>query len=127
MGSDLAFVGANPSALLWEGPQATAWVSVWQVDWSQEGSGGAIVICREGELRVLCDPPLLGRWLFDSFVAHAAELAHFERPARPTVERASVKIDLDLTAGLSAAAADVSIHITGVLDRRRTLDSGLRV
>jgi len=127
MGHELVFVGANPSALLWEGPEATAFVSVWQVDWSVEGSGGAIVLCRPGELRVLCDTPLLGRWLFDTFVGHSSELGHFERPARPTVERAAVKIDLDLAAGLSASAADVSVHITGVLDRRRTLDSGLRV
>jgi hypothetical protein len=76
---------------------------------------------------VLCDPPLVGRWLFDTFVAHSAELAHFDHPARPTVEKAAVKIDLDLAAGLAASAGDVSIHITGVLDRRRTLDSGLRV
>jgi hypothetical protein len=127
MGSDLALVGANPSALLWEGDRATAFVSVWQVDWSAEGGGGALVICRDGELRVLCDPPLLGRWLFDTFVAHSPELAHFELPTRPTVEKAAVKIDLDLVAGLSAAAGDVTVHITGVLDRRRTLDSGLRV
>jgi hypothetical protein len=43
------------------------------------------------------------------------------------VERAEVRIDLDLAAGLSASAGDVTVHITGVLDRRRTLDSGLRV
>ena len=127
MGHELVFVGANPAALLWDGDQATAFVSVWQVDWSQEGSGGAIVLCRPGELRVLCDPPLLGRWLFDTFVSHSRELHHLERPARPTVERTPVKIDLDLTAGLRASAGDVSVHITGVLDRRRVLDQGLRL
>ena len=127
MGHELVFVGANPAALLWDGDQATAFVSVWQVDWSQEGSGGAIVLCRPGELRVLCDPPLLGRWLFDTFVSHFSELKHLERPARPTVERTPVKIDLDLTAGLRASAGDVSVHITGVLDRRRLLDQGLRL
>jgi hypothetical protein len=127
MGSDLALVGANPSAELWDGDQATAFVSVWQVDWSTEGSGGALVICRPGELRVLCDTPLLGRWLYDNFVVYASELSHFDGPSRPTVERASVRVDLDLAAGLSAAAGDVSVHITGVLDRRRTLDSGLRL
>ena len=127
MGHELTFVGANPAALLWDGDQATAFVSVWQVDWSQEGSGGAIVLCRPGELRVLCDTPLLGRWLFDTFVVHFSELNHFEGPARPTVERAAVKVDIDLAAGLSASAADVTVHITGVLDRRRRLDSGLRL
>jgi len=127
MGSDLALVGANPSALLWEGPQATAFVSVWRVDWSPEGAGGALVICRDGELRLLCDTPLLGRWLFDTFIGHSSELGHFNHPARPTVERAEVRIDLDLAAGLSASAGDVTVHITGVLDRRRTLDSGVRV
>ena len=116
-----------PSALLWDGDQATAFVSVWQVDWSIEGSGGALVLCRPGELRVLCDPPLLGRWLFDNFVTHFRELAHFDFPARPTVEKAAVRIDLDLTAGLHASAGDVSVRITGILDRRRTLDSGLRL
>lgn len=127
MGHELAFVGANPAALLWEGDQATAFVSVWQVDWSIEGSGGALVLCRPGELRVLCDPPLLGRWLFDTFLTHSSELGQFDLPARPTVEKASVRIDLDLTAGLHASAGDVSVRITGILDRRRTLDSGLRL
>jgi hypothetical protein len=127
MGHELAFVGANPGALLWDGDQATAFVSVWQVDWSPEGSGGAIVLCRPGELRVLCDPPVVGRWLFDTFVTHFDELAHFDRPPRPAVERAPVRIDVDLVAGLSASAADVNVHITGILDRRRTLDSGLRL
>jgi hypothetical protein len=127
MGHELALVGANPAALLWDGDQATAFISVWQVDWSAEGAGGAVVLCRPGELRVLCDPPLLGRWLFDTFVTYSAELNHFELPNRPTVERAPVKIDLDLTAGLHASAGDVIVRITGVLDRRRTLDSALRL
>jgi hypothetical protein len=127
MGHELALVGANPAALLWEGDQATAFISVWQVDWSAEGAGGAVVLCRPGELRVLCDPPLLGRWLFDTFVTYFGELNHFELPNRPTVERAPVKIDLDLTAGLHASAGDVIVRITGILDRRRTLDSGLRL
>jgi hypothetical protein len=127
MGHELALVGANPAALLWDGDEATAFISVWQVDWSVEGAGGAVVLCRPGELRVLCDPPLLGRWLFDTFVTYFGELNHFELPNRPTVERAPVKIDLDLTAGLHASAGDVIVRITGVLDRRRTLDSGLRL
>ena len=67
------------------------------------------------------------RALFDTFVVHFSELNHFEGPARPTVERAAVKVDIDLAAGLSASAADVTVHITGVLDRRRRLDSGLRL
>ena len=127
MGHELAFVGANPAALLWDGDQATAFLSVWQVDWSAEGPGGAMVLCRPGELRVLCDPPLLGRWLFDTFVTHFPELNHFELPVRPTVERVTVKIDLDLTAGLHASAGDLTVRITGILDRRRLLDSGLRL
>ena len=93
MGHELVFVGANPAALLWDGDQATAFVSVWQADWSVEGSGGAIVLCRPGELRVLCDTPLLGRWLFDTFVVHFSELNHFEGPARPTVERSPPTVE----------------------------------
>lgn len=127
MGHELAFVGANPAALLWDGDQATAYVSIWQVDWSVEGPGGAVVFCRPGEFRLLCDPPLLGRWLFDNFVTHFPELNQFDLPARPAVEQTSVKADLDLTAGLHATAGDLSIRITGVLDRRRVLDSGLRL
>jgi hypothetical protein len=127
MGGELVFIGANPGALLWDGSQAKAYASVWQVDWSPEGSGGVVVFCRDGELRVLCDTPLLGRWVFDTFAAHFEELAHFERPERPTVERAPVKIDIDLTAGLSASAGDVSVHITGVLDRRSYTENGLKL
>jgi hypothetical protein len=128
MGLELTFVGANPAALLWDGDRPTAFVSVWQVDWSTKGAGGAIVLLRPGELRVLCDPPVLGRWLFDTFVVHFGELNTFEkRPTRPSVEQAAVKIDLDLTAGLHATAGDVNVRITGILDRRRTLESGLRL
>ena len=128
MGHELAFVGANPSAVLWDGDRPTAFVSVWQVDWSSEGAGGAIIFLRPGELRVLCDPPVLGRWLYDTFVTHFGELNHFgDRPARPSVEQAAVKIDLDLTAGLHATAGDLNVRITGILDRRRMLDSGLRL
>ena len=128
MGHELALVGANPAALLWDGGEPTAFVSVWQVDWSTEGAGGAIVLLRPGELRVLCDPPVLGRWLFETFVTHVKELNNFpDRPARPSVEGASVKIDLDLTAGLHATAGDVNVRITGILDRRRTLENGLRL
>jgi hypothetical protein len=127
MGHELAFVGANPAALLWDGDHATAFVSVWQADWSSEGPGGTVVFARPGELRVLCDTPLLGRWLFDTFVTHFSELNNFELPARPSVEQTQVKIDLDLTAGLHATAGDLNIRITGVMDRRRMLDSGLRL
>src|SRR3712207_8958272 len=48
----------SPAAVLWDGDQPTAYVSVWQVEWSSEGAGGAIVLLRPGELRVLCDPPV---------------------------------------------------------------------
>jgi hypothetical protein len=128
MGRDLAFVGASPSALLWDGDRASAFVSVWQVDWSSEGPGGAVVLAREGELRILCDPPLVGRWLFDTFVSHMSELNHFEKlPARPHVEQAPVKIEVDLVSGLTASAADVTVRISGILDRRRQLENGLRL
>ncbi len=128
MGHELSFVGANPAALLYDGNEPTAFVSVWQVDWSSEGAGGAIILLRPGELRVLCDPPLLGRWLFDTFVTHVTELDKFpDCPARPAVERTTVKIDLDLTSGLHATAGDVNVRITGILDRRRKLENGLRL
>ncbi|HVW35321.1 MAG TPA: hypothetical protein VHL53_22500 [Acidimicrobiia bacterium] len=127
MAHDLALIGANPAALLWDGDRPVGFVSVWQVDWSPEGSGGAIVLARPGELRVLCDPPIVGRWLYENFVQHATELAHFELPARPTVEQAPVKIDLDLVVGLTATANDVSVRISGILERRRQLENGLRL
>jgi len=128
MGHELAFIGANPAALLFDGDRASIFVSVWQVDWSTEGAGGAVIVCRPGELRVLCDPPLVGRWLFDTFVSHFGELKHFEDlPARPTVEQAPVKIDVDLVSGLTASAGDVSVRISGILDRRRQLENGLRL
>src|SRR6185436_16082919 len=67
------------------------------------------------------------RWLFDNFVTHFSELNQFDLPARPTVDQASVKVDIDLTAGLHATAGDLNIRITGILDRRRLLDSSLRL
>ena len=127
MAHDLAFIGANPSAVLWDGDRPTAFVSVWQVDWSPEGSGGVVVLARTGELRVLCDPPIVGRWIYESFVQHSTELALFDLPPRPTVEQAPVKIDLDLVVGLTASANDVSVRISGILERRRQLENGLRL
>ena len=125
MGHELAFIGANPAALLWDGDRASAFVSVWQVDWSSEGPGGAVVLCRAGELRVLCAPPLVGRWLFDTFVTHFSELNHFEKlPARPAVEQAPVKIEVDLVSGLTASAGDVTVRISGILDRPRSVVPG---
>ena len=43
------------------------------------------------------------------------------------MEQAPVKIDVDLVSGLTASAGDVSVRISGILDRRRQLENGLRI
>lgn len=112
----VVLVGANPGVLLRAGSGVTAFASVWQVDWSQGGSGPAIVLWHDGRVRLLGPDPALSGWLADTFVRHFGEVAGL--PWEPVVEQADVDLDLDLSRGLTAKAADVTVELSGVLDRR---------
>jgi len=109
--------GANPGVRLFDGDTVTAYASVWLVDWSERGSGTAIVLWRNGIVRVLAEDPELGRWLERYFVRHFPEADGLPWP-EPTPEHAAVEVKLDLAHGLSARAGDVEITMSGILDRR---------
>jgi hypothetical protein len=116
--------GANPGVLLRDGGAVTAFASVWQVDWSEHGAGPAIVLWHDGRVRLLGPDPALAEWLADTFVRHFGEVDGL--PWEPVAaERAEVELDLDLGRGLVAKAGDVTVEISGVLDRRPFAMSGL--
>jgi len=112
----VVLVGANPGVLLRDGGTVTAFASVWQVDWSERGAGRALVLWHAGRVRLLGPDPVLSGWLADTFVRHFGEVAGL--PWAPATERADVELDLDLGRGLVAKAADVTVEVADVLDRR---------
>lgn len=112
----IVLVGANPGVLLRDGGEVTAFASVWQVDWSERGSGPAVVLWHDGRVRLLAPDPALAEWLAETFVRHFGEVDGL--PWSTTVEEVPVELDLDLDRGLAAKAGDVTVEISGVLDRR---------
>lgn len=112
----IVLVGANPGVLLRDGGEVTAFASVWQVDWSARGPGRAVVLWHDGRVRLLGPDPALAEWLAETFVQHFGEVAGL--PWSTTVEEAPAEVDLDLDRGLTAKAGDVTVEISGVLDRR---------
>ena len=110
-------VGANPAIRLYDGDEMTAFASVWIVDWSERGTGAAIVLWHDNKVRLLCHEPELGRWLAQDFTRHFPEVAHLPWP-EPRPERTEVAISLDPDVGLLASARDVTVEMSGVLDRR---------
>lgn len=112
----VVLVGANPGVLMKDGDGVTAFASVWEVDWSSRGSGRAVVLWHDGRVRVLGPDPQLAGWLADTFVRHFGEVDGL--PWEATAERADVQVDLDLGRGLTAKAADVTVEMSGITDRR---------
>ena len=112
----IVLVGSNPGVLLRAGGEVTAFASVWQVDWSERGTGPAVVLWYAGRVRLLGPDPVLSGWLADTFVRHFGEVAGL--PWEPVVEETGVELDLDLGRGLTAKAGDVTVEVAGVLDRR---------
>jgi len=120
----MVLTGANPGVLLSSGGKTTAFASVWQVDWSERGSGPAVVLWHEGRVRLLGPDPALVGWLADTFVRHFGEVDGL--PWEPAeVERVDVDLALDLGTGMVAKTADVTVELSGVLDRRVFAMDGL--
>ncbi|HST65036.1 MAG TPA: hypothetical protein VLM05_07585 [Mycobacteriales bacterium] len=116
--------GANPGVLLRDAGAVTAFASVWQVDWSEHGSGPAVVLWHDGRVRLLGPDPALAQWLADTFVRHFGEVDGLPWTPGP-VEQVEVELDLDLGRGLVAKAGDVTVEISDVLDRRPFAMAGL--
>ncbi|MDI1461191.1 hypothetical protein QEZ54_09455 [Catellatospora sp. KI3] len=111
-------MGANPGLTLFDESGArTAFASVWRVDWSERGSGSALVVWHDGAVRVVTEDAPLGEWLAADFTRHFPEVSGLPWPA-PAVVRAPVELDYDLSAGVRARAAGATVEITGPLDRR---------
>jgi hypothetical protein len=110
-------VGSNPGLLLQVDDTATAFVSVWRVDWSTHGPGSAVVLWHDARTRVITERPHLGRWLADAFTRHFPEVDGLPWP-EPRVTTAPVTMHLDPEHGLLAEADDVRVEITGPMDRR---------
>lgn len=110
-------VGANPGLQLYDGETLTAYVSTWRVDWSPHGSGTAVVLWRDGTVRVVGENVDLGRWLEHDFVRHFPEARGLEWPD-PLVERQPVEVDIDIATGLHARTDGLEIRTWDVLDRR---------
>ncbi|HEY6739369.1 MAG TPA: hypothetical protein VI076_11015, partial [Actinopolymorphaceae bacterium] len=111
-------LGANPAVHLVDADGATlAYASVWDVGWSERGSGRTIVLVTRESVRALGPDPDLGRWLAEAFVQDFPEVADIAW-SEPRVETATVLFRLDLSWGLHARAGDVTVRITQPLDRR---------
>ncbi|KRC65467.1 hypothetical protein ASE12_12315 [Aeromicrobium sp. Root236] len=110
-------VGANPGLRLYDGDTLTAYASVWQVDWSIHGGGTAIVLWRDGVVRLLGENAALATWLERDFVRHFPEAEGLSWP-EPVVEQQAVEVDIDLATGLQARAEGLEIRMSDVLDRR---------
>ncbi len=123
----LVLTGANPGVLLKaDDGGTTAFASVWQVDWSEHGTGPAVVLWHDGRVRLLGPDPELAGWLAETFVRHFGEVDGLPwEPAAP--EQVDVELDLDLGRGLVARAGDVTVELDGVLDRRVFAMDGLSV
>jgi len=112
-------VGANPLVRLFgsDATTVTALASVWVVDWSVRGRGTALVLWHAGEVRALGSDPGLAYWLAQDFTRHFPEAAGLPWP-EPVPHEVPVHVDLDLEKGLTATAGDVTVELSGVLDRR---------
>jgi hypothetical protein len=116
----LRLMGANPCVTLYEGDRATAYASVWRVDWSLHGKGHALVLGTLEGVRIIGPDAELGSWLGAEFNRHITSVSAGIRWSEPEVTVAPVRFDLDLSQGLSASADNVTVEITGPIERYLT-------
>lgn len=109
--------GANPAVTLTHDGERTVFASAWTVDWSAQGRGTALILWHAGRVRVLSANPTLGAWLEQTFVRHFPEADGLPWP-RAQVERTDVTVDIDLATGATARGGDVTLSMSGPMDRR---------
>jgi hypothetical protein len=114
---DIRFVGANPGLTVSDGERRVAFASVWRADWSERGSGLAIVCWHDQRTRVVATDAELGRWLAGEFTRHFPEVQGLPWP-EPEVTQAAVHLDLDLASGMKASAGGIEVEIFDPTDRR---------
>ncbi|MFJ5708367.1 hypothetical protein [Streptomyces sp. NPDC093105] len=111
-------VGANPGLQLFDtSGSCTAYMSIWQVEWSTHGAGNAVVLWRPDGVRAVGEDPQLALWLADHFVRHFPELDGLPWSA-PRFHRSEVLVRLDLASGLQARGGGIDVRMADVLDRR---------
>ncbi|MCP2328808.1 hypothetical protein HDA40_007315 [Hamadaea flava] len=115
------FIGANPGMTVRDGERLLAFASVWRVDWSERGSGLALVLWHAGTTKVVSASPELGGWLAEEFTRHFPEVRGQQWPD-PEVVDAPVAWHQELSVGLRASAADVTVEILQPKDRRLVRD-----
>jgi hypothetical protein len=114
-------MGANPCVTLYDdNGHATAYASIWRVDWSLQGSGHALVLGTPERIRIIGPDPSLGAWLGEEFNRHITSVSAGIPWSTPEHTTARVEFTLDLTTGLQATAADVQVEITGPIERYLT-------
>jgi hypothetical protein len=116
----LRLMGANPCVTLYDGDRATAFASIWRVDWSLRGGGHALVLGRPGQVRIIGPDAALGAWLGAEFNRHIRSVSGDIVWSEPEFTVAPVRFDLDLESGLSASADDVAVEISGPIERYLT-------
>lgn len=116
----LRLMGANPCVTLYDGERATAYASVWRVDWSLRGKGNALVLGTPGRIRIIGPDAELGTWLGAEFNRHITSVSAGIAWSEPEVTVAPVRFELDLASGLRAAADDVVVEITDPIERYLT-------
>ena len=113
----IRFIGANPGITILNGDERVAFASVWRADWSEQGTGLAIVLWHKGMTKVITSNSVLGDWLASEFTRHFPEVAGLPWPT-PAIVETPVSLELDLTNGMKASAGGVEVVIGPPLDRR---------
>ena len=114
----IRLIGANPFLLLYEQEKPSGYASVWRVDWSEQGSGNAMIVWLPTGMRVIGSDLRLAQWLAEEFNQHFPEFRELAWQ-QPQATAARVDLELDLMTGMRATGADVVVEIPGPpLDRR---------
>jgi hypothetical protein len=113
----IRFIGANPGITISQNGDRVAYASVWRADWSEQGTGRAIVLWHNGMTRVASTSSVLGDWLAGTFTRHFPEVAGLPWPD-PKIIETEVALDLDLTAGMTAHGGGIEVAIGPPTDRR---------
>jgi len=113
-------MGANPCVTLYEGERATAYASIWRVDWSLRGKGHALVLGTPGRIRIIGPDAELALWLGAEFNRHIRSVSADIAWSEPELTQAPVRFELDLETGLYASADDVTVEIARPIERYLT-------
>ncbi|MEV6281963.1 hypothetical protein [Kribbella sp. NPDC051770] len=117
----LRLMGANPCVTLYdEAGGATAYASVWRVDWSLRGTGHALVLGTYDRIRIIGPDADLGAWLGEEFNRHIVSVSDGIPWSAPEHTLGEVEFTLDLATGFAAFADDVQVEITTPIERYLT-------